>query len=209
MSMTFLVNISETDDSYANHPENFIEIDPSNDYFIFSDGSTAVADGEAIPSSDELNEAMTILPLSGEEYISKIFLADVSENLLREIHLSGNQNKRYVFCVSCDAATSTEPLLQLWDNSLKNSFDYQILGEGEERDSNIKGVVTTSGLPGVDWEGIKLAGDDESHILKLNNGSGKLTEATDLYFNIKARVLADFSDALETPIFYIKAYNTF
>jgi len=207
MNITSFVNISEVDDSYENHPENYLEFDPSNDYFIFSAGSVSVADGEPIPTSEQLNEAMTQLPEAGEEVIVKIFVADVSEDIIREIHLAGQQNKRYVFCVSADAATATEPVLQLWDNNLKNTFNYYVLGEGTETDSKVHGVVTTSGLPGVAWEGIKLAGSDASHVLYLNDESGKLTEAKDLYFNVYCKVSSDFEAALENPIFYTKCYQ--
>jgi hypothetical protein len=204
--MKFLVNVSSTDSSYVVAPSNFIEIEP-DDYFIFSLGSADVADGKPIPSTEQLNAAASIIPDSGIEYISKVFLADVSENLLREIHLLG-QNKRYVFCVSFDAPTATEPVLELWDNGDYDTYNFQMLGEGTPANSLIRGIMTNLGLPGEDWIGKHLAGGADDYRLLLNDGSGRLLVAADLYFNLKAEVIPTLDAAIETPRFLIKFYST-
>lgn len=205
--MKFLVNITNIDNSYIDAPSNFLEL-ASNDYFIFTTGSADIADGKPIPISEQLNQAMTILPESGESIISKIFVADVSANIIKEIKLSGRKNKRYVFCVSFDLPTATEPLLELWDTENYNTIDFQMLGSGIPNNSSIKGIVTTSGLPGESWLGTPLAGSLDDNRLLLNNGDGKLNNAKDLYFNIYAKVKSNFYTAFESPRFLIKFYQT-
>jgi hypothetical protein len=202
--MEFLVNISNVDDSYINHPENFLELE-EEDFFIFSAGSTDVADGKPIPTSEQLNQAMTILPEGGESIISKIFVADMSAGIIREIKLAGRQNKRYVFCVSIEASTITEPVLELWDTNSYNTYNFQILGSGTPANSNIRGIVTTNAAPGSDsWLGKALAGGSDDNRLLLNDGDGKLLIAKDLYFNLYAKVQYNFTTDFESPKFLVK-----
>lgn len=202
--MKFLVNVSSVDSSYAVAPGNFVEI-ASDDYFIFSLGSADVADGHPIPITEQLNAAASIIPESGIDYISKVFLADVSENLIKEIHLFG-LNKQYVFCVSFDLATATEPVLELWDNGNFNTYNYQMLGAGTPNNSLIGGIVTNLGLPGDDWIDKHLAGSADINRLLLNDGSGKVLTPVDLYFNLQAEIISSLVAAIESPRFLIKFY---
>ena len=206
MAMKFLVNITSTDDSYTAHPEYFLEL-AAGDYFIFSAGSADVADGQPIPTAAELTAALTVLPLSGTEEISKIFVADISAGIIREIPLSGQQNKRYVFCVSFYAATIDEPVLELWDTISYDTTLLQMLGAGTPANSNIRGIVTTSGLPDGGWTGKALAGALNANRLLLNDGTGALTVAKDLYFNMYGQVRSTLVTAFENVKFLIQYYQ--
>jgi len=201
--MKFLVNTTLTDLSYSAAPANFLEV-AIGDYFIFSQGSVNVADGQSIPTEEELNQALLIIPNSGSIIIPKIFIADISAGIIKEIKLQ-SANARYVFCVSFDAQTGTEPVFEVWDAS-GNTYTSQILGLGTPNNSYVRGVLTNLGLPGVNWLGTPLAGDLSANHLLLNNGLGRLLVATDLYFNLKASINSTFNTQLETPKMYIKFY---
>jgi len=89
------VNItSDTNQPYSSHPANYKDMAPE-DYLIFSKGSDKVANGEPIPSEDDLDEAATRIEIIEETEIPKCFLAKVSENKLYEIPgaNSGNHQK--------------------------------------------------------------------------------------------------------------------
>lgn len=207
MALKVYVNTSTNDLSRIASPSDFVEINLTNDYFVFSNGSDIVKDGEPIPSEISLTQAGVIID-DVDVTVPHYFLADMSDLLLKEIHNAGNQNKRYVFCFSFDAATASEPMLELWDNSTMDSINLYSLGEGSEEDSWWKGVVTTDALPGVNWVGNPLAGASDGHFLRLNNGNGALIVAKDLYCNLKIIVPANFTQAgVEKPIFAVK-YTT-
>jgi len=201
--MKFLVNTTLTDLSYSAAPANFLEV-ALGDYFIFSTGSANVADGQPIPTEEELNQALLLIPNSGSTLILKMFVADISAGIIREIKLQ-SANAQYVFCASFDAQTGTEPVFEVWDGS-GNTITSQILGLGIPNNSYIKGVLTNLGLPGVNWLGTPLAGDLSANRLSLNDGLGRLLVATDLYFNLKAYINSVFITKLETPKMYIKFY---
>jgi hypothetical protein len=183
----------------------FEEIDTDNDSLIFSAGSDSVKDQEPLPSQTQLNSA-GILLTGIEQTVPHYFLADISAVLLKEIHNMGNKDKMYVFCFSFDAATASEPVLELWDDDTMDSIDLYSLGEGDSDDSWWKGIVTTDGTPpGADWVGSKLAGAADGHFLWLNRENGALTVAKDLYCQLKVIVPANFTVAsTEHPIFAVK-----
>lgn len=203
-SLKFLINNSNTDDSYANHPENFIEVDEDADELIFSGGSVDVADGQAIPTEEELNRAATLYDAISDVIVSKYFLASIGLGLLKEVKLAGNQNKRYVFCASFDGATATEPLLEAWDNENLNTVLLNCLGNGSPSQSWFRAKCTTDGLPLPDWAGTHLAGSGASYHVLLNNGGGALSGAKDLYFNFKIVIPAgEDTPAVFTPVLLI------
>lgn len=183
---------------------DWVEVNKSTDTFIFSNGSDVVKDGEPIPGSSYLNAAGIIL--SGvEQVVPHYFLADFSDNLLKEIHNAGNQNKRYVFCFSFDGATASEPVLEMWDNTSLNTTNIYSLGAGTSSNSWFRGIVTTTVAPRNNWLGYKLAGSVDTHFLWLNNQLGALTAAKNLYCNFKVVVPASFPNAAaEAPIMVVK-----
>jgi hypothetical protein len=183
-NVTIAINNSSTDSPYGTSGVSWVDVSLGNDSLIFSNGSDTVADGEVIPSESDYIQAGVVLT-GAEQIVPHYFLADVSESELKEIFLAGNQNKRYVFAVDFDAATASEPVLEIWDDATFLTIDSTSLGAGTASNSWWRGITTTSGLPGTDWAGTILAGSSANHFLYLNNGSGALTVATTLYFNLK------------------------
>jgi len=190
--MILRVNTSEVDNTYVAAPGNFVTVE-AGDVLIFSAGSAVVKDGESIPNQTELNKAATILDPLLPTVVAHYFLADSSVNLLKEIHLAGNQNKRYVFCLSFDGATASEPQLEAWDDIGLVTYDLGCLGTGVPNSSWYKGVCTTSSAPGASWLGTPLAGSGATNIILLNDGSGALSGAADLYFNFHVKIPAAYT----------------
>ena len=205
MALKVYVNTSTNDLTRIASPGDFVELNLASDYLIFSNGSDVVKDGEPIPSEIALNQAGVIID-TVDVIVPHYFLADISAVLLKEIHNMGNKDKMYVFCFSFDAATASEPMLELWDDDTMDSIDLYSLGEADEDDSWWRGIVTTDGTaPGADWVGSKLAGASDGHFLRLNRGNGALTVAKDLYCQLKVIVPANFTVAsTEHPIFAVK-----
>ncbi len=193
------INNSLTDGTYAANPSNYVTLDTAKDYFIFSQGSATVADGQAIPSQDDLNRAGVVISAVSAVTVPKYFLADVSVNLLKEIKLSGNNSNRYVFCASFDGATASEPILEAWDDDNLNTYTLTCLGAGTPNSSWFKAICTTHSAPSYGWAGTPLAGTGASNSVLLNGGLGALTVATDLYFNLKIIIPAGSVAALYTP----------
>ena len=189
----------------STNPADFVEMSLTNDKFIFSAGSDVVKDGEPIPTTQQLNSAgMRII--SSDVECPHFFLADALPTpLLKEIHNAGNQDKRYVFCVAFDAETASEPVLELWDDVDLDTIANYCLGAGVANDSFFRGITTTAGLPSYPWTGKRLAGSGDNHFLWLNNESGALSGATDLYFNLRITIPASFGNAAaEAPVMVIK-----
>jgi hypothetical protein len=182
----------------------WISVDPNNDYFIFSQGSGAglgVSDGDAIPAESLLNRYAVVLDDTNPVVVPKYFLADYSTNLLKEIKLAGNQNKQYVFAADFDGATATEPQLEAWDTLAMTSAIIVALGNGTPNSSWYRAVATLSALPGADWVGIPLGGNNTSNVLLLNEGNGPLTGASTLYFNFKITIPGGYvTPGVHTPI---------
>jgi len=204
MSLKIYANIGSGDLARDESGSDFTEMNLANDKLIFSAGSDTVKDGEPIPTVQQLNSAAILITTIDVE-VAHFFLADFSENELKEIHLAGNQNKQYVFCAAFDAPTASEPILEIWDDQDCDSIDGYFLGESVANSSFFRGITTTDGLPGEDWTGKRLAGSSDNHFLWLNNGSGALSVAKDLYWNLRITVPASFSSAAaETPCIVIK-----
>jgi len=183
-SLVISVNHDTQDEVYGASGVEWEDINISNDSLIFTNGSTAVADGEPIPSESELNSAGVLLT-GTEQVVPKYFLADISDDELKEIFNMGNQNKRYVMAFDFDGATASEPVLELWDDSDLDSIANVSLGEGVASSSWWRGITTTDALPGADWVGNRLAGSSTGHFLWLNDESGALSGADTLYCNLK------------------------
>jgi hypothetical protein len=203
-NLTLLINNTLTDIAVVNIGTDWIAVDPNADTFIFSQGGGSVADGQVIPSESLLNRYAVQLDDTNPVTVPKYFLADFSANLLKDVKLAGNQNKRYVFAASFDGATATEPILECWDTSNMDTILSAALGAGTPSASWYKGVCTTSALPGVNWVGVALAGDGISNSILLNNGAGALSGAGILYFNFKVVIPGGYlTPGLYTPIMAI------
>jgi len=201
------LNADTQDVPYGSSGVEWVDLDLDNDFLIFTGGSDVVEDGEPIPSASQLTQA-GILLTGSEQTVDLYLLADISANLLKEINNMGNQNKRYVMAFVFDGPTASEPVLEAWDNDSMNSINNASLGAGVATSSWLRGIVTTAGLPGVNWTGQRLAGASDGHFLKLNNDSGALTTAKTLYCNLKLVIPSTQTEGLaETPVLVCK-YTT-
>lgn len=204
MALTIYVNNGASDVPLNFSGSTWTEIDTINDTLIFSNGSDVVADGLAIPSDSQLNSAAPILT-GLEQTVSKYFLADNSANILREIFNMGSGNKRYVMAFDFDAATVSEPVLEVWDDTNLNTIAGTVLGAGVPTSSWYRGITTTDGLPGVGWTGYRLAGSSDTHFLWLNNENGPLLVASTLYCQLKIVIpSSQTTGGTAIPVFAIK-----
>jgi hypothetical protein len=205
--VTLRINHSIIDTAYADQDSavnNFIDVDDVNDIFYFNEGSDVVADGEVLPSETDLNRAATLVSAIAAVEVGKYFLGDASDGLLKEIFLAGSGNYQYVFCCSFDGDTATEPQLEAWDDDDMDSILLQTLGLGTPANSWYKGICTTTNPPGAAWTGTPLAGSGASNVILLNDGSGALALATDLYFNFHISIPAgSFTPAIANPVLAI------
>ena len=185
-------NVSAVDSNYVTAPGNFVTVD-TGDILIFSAGSAIVIDGAVIPSETDLKRAATKLNPLASTIVAHYFLADLSVNLLKEIHLAGNGDYKYVFCVSFDGATASEPQLEAWDDATLASYILGCLGSGQPSNSWYKAICTTTTNPGATWAGTPLAGSGVSNVILLNAGAGALTVAKDLYFNFHVKIPSGYA----------------
>lgn len=189
-NLTCLVNKTNGSVNYATTPANFILLDLTNDYLIWSAGSAAVADGEDEPTPSELTAAATKISTSQDVEVAHCIAYDDSDGIgtLREID-GMNENKRFVFGFSFDGATASEPQLEAWDDDNHDSTDNHVLGNGTPASSMLKGVCTTNSLPGASWVGSALSG--ASNVILLNDGNGALDDlesgesSQELYANLR------------------------
>jgi hypothetical protein len=208
-TLTIAMNTDATQDlAYGTSGVDWVDFDAAADYILFSAGTAGVvADGEDLPTVTERNQAGMVITGSEQE-VTHYFLADNSDDELKEMFLAGNKNKRYVFAFDFDGATSSEPVLEVWDDTDLDSITNHSLGAGTASSSWIRGITTTAGLPGADWVGSRLAGAASGNYLNLNNGSGALSGATTLYCQLKVIVPASYNySGAETPVFVVK-YTT-
>jgi len=195
------INYVDADVDYATTPADYITLDLINDYLIWSKTLNDLMTHE--PTADELNAAAEIIDPSLAVTVAKCLLMDYSHDVggsyYTHLVKGMSENKKFVYCFSFDAATATEPQLEAWDDSGHTTIVKHVLGAGTPANSMMKGVCTTVTLPGVGWAGIALAGG--SNVLLLNDGSGALSVAKDLYANLKIVIPAAYSTpAAETFI---------
>ncbi len=205
-TLTFRVNKGDPDIEYGGTGADYIDVNLTLDYLIWTAGSDDVKDGEDEPSQDELNQASSIISASADVDVAHCLLYDYSALKLEEVEGMG-ENKQYVFCFSFDGALASEPQLEAWDNSNHNSIIKNVFGaEQTGVDSFIKGKCTTLNPPGAGWDGDPIAGSDA---LGLNDGSIPDTpdtgETVDLYCNLKIVIPQDYdTPAIEGFVFTIR-----
>jgi len=184
---------------------NFVTVDLTNDKFIWSDGSTAVADGQNTPTEAELNEAAPLVPASTPYEVPYLFLLDFSATgmELKLMDLAGSGNHRYVIRFEFDAGTATEPTLEAWDDNGHDSNDLECLGAGTGADSYIRVVRTTDGAPGSGWSGTPISGASNKSL--MNGGAGALGSGSHtIYYNIKVVIPVGATPAAETPVLTVR-----
>ena len=203
VALTVLVNYVDADVNYQTTPADYIAMDLTNDYLIWTEGDATVKDLMlAEPTSDQLNTAATKIDPDVTKTVDKCLLMDYSHDVggayYTHLVLGMSENKRYVYGFSFDGATASEPQLEAWDDSDHDSTDKNVLGDGTPADSFVKAVCTTDSLPGGSWAGSALAG---ANVLQLNNGNGALAAlgsgetSQELYANLKIVIPA----AYDTP----------
>ena len=182
------------------------DLDLNNDTLIFTAGSNVVKDGEPLPSQSDLVQAGVVLT-GAQIVVDKYLLSDASSATLKEISLMGNNTNRYVMAFDFDNLTASEPVLELWDDTLLNTVANITLGAGVPNNSWWRGVVTTDGAPSAGWAltGSRLAGASSGNFLLLNNGNGALPSATTLYANLAIVIPASASTGGSVvPVFVVK-----
>jgi len=204
MALTVYCNTGTSDQELGTSGAEFTEFSEGNDTLIFSAGSNVVKDGEPLPSQSDLIQAGVILT-GVQQVVSLYLLADLDANELKEIHNMGNQDKRYVMAFDFNAATASEPVFELWDDSNLNTIIGVTLGAGTPSSSWWRGITTTDGLPGSNWTGSRLAGSGSGYFLELNDGNGPLNGADTLYCQLKIVIPATATTGgSAVPVFAIK-----
>jgi len=192
-TLQIYANLVDADVSYETTPADYILLDLSNDYLIWSEDLEDLMTHE--PTSDELNEHAIILT-DEERIVPELLVMDKSHDWGGEYYthlVKGmGENAQYVLCFSFDGATATEPQLEAWDDADHDSFAKDVLGLSVEGDSWVRAVCTTTAPAGTAWEGTAIAGSGATRVVKLNDGAGALSGAGSLYSNIKIVCPADY-----------------
>lgn len=199
------INFVDADVNYTTTPADFITLDLVNDYLIWSDSLADLMTHEPTPA--ELNAAASIIDPVNPVTIAKCLLMDYSHDVggsyYTHLVKGMSENKRYSYCFSFDGATATEPQLEAWDTSAHSTYVKNVLGAGTPANSMMKGICTTTSLPGAGWVGASLAGG--SNVLLLNDGNGALSGAGHLYANMKIKIPGGYATpAAETFVLTVR-----
>lgn len=212
-SMSFLVNFVDAVVSYFTTPADYILVDLTNDYLIWTKGDATVKDLMTHePTASELNAAAEVISDSVDVMMTLCLLMDYSHNIGGTFYthkvIGMGENKQYVYCFSFDGATATEPQLEAWDTSGHTTTDKHVLGAGTPASSMVKGKCTTITAPGASWAGTPIAG--ASNVILLNATDGALSDpgsglTNDLYCNLKIVLPTDYSTpSVETFVFTVR-----
>jgi hypothetical protein len=204
-TMQLGINYVDGDVSYTVTPADFIIMDLTNDYLIWSKSLDDLMTHEPTPT--ELNAAAEIIDPSVAVTVTKCLLMDYSHNVggsyYTHLVKGMGENKRYPFAFIFDDATATEPQLEAWDTSAHTTTNKHVLGAGTPANSMAKAVCTTTSLPGAGWAGAAIAG--ASNVLLLNDGNGAIALASNLYANLKIVIPANYSTpAAETFVWTVR-----
>ena len=103
-TLTIRVNYVDSDVNYDTTPADFIDLDLTNDYLIWTEGDSVVKDlMVSEPTVGQLNTAATLIDPDVAKTVAKCLLMDYSHNVdgAYYTHLvkGMSENKRYVFCL--------------------------------------------------------------------------------------------------------------
>lgn len=203
-TLSIVFNNTSTDQVYPTG--TWITATAGTDYLIFS-GSSSLAGG-SIPSSFTLSSSAVLLTGS-QIIVPYYYLAHPGGPNTYAIPNMGNGNFRYVMGFVFSGATTSEPVLEIWDDIGLSSTNDVSLGLGTPNNSFFRGITTTAGSPGANWTGSPLAGSANGNFLWLNNQSGALTGATNLYCNLQVIIPATQTNGgAETPVLVVKFTTT-
>jgi hypothetical protein len=204
--LTPIINYVDSTVAYATTPADYIALDLTNDYLIWTAGDTVVKDLMTHePTAGELNAAASVID-TVDVLVALCLLMDYSHNVGGAYYthkvLGMSENKAYVFGFSFDGATATIPQLEAWDDSGHTTQAKHVLGANTPANSFIKAVKTTGGtLPGAGWVGTAIAG--AANVLALDTAA--LVAAKDLYANIKIVIPASYATpAAETFVLTVR-----
>ena len=195
-TMDLYVNYVDATVPIATTLGDYILVDLTNDYLIWTAGSPVVTDLMTHePTPTELQGAATVIDALLPVTVPYCMLMDYSHNIggtyYTHIIKGMSENKRYVFGFRFLGSTATEPQLEAWDDITHTTFHTNVLGFNVANNSMVKAVCTTVALPGTNWTGTSLAGS--TNIVLLNAGLGALTTSKDLYANIKIILPANYA----------------
>lgn len=206
-TLTALVNYVDAAVNYQTTAADYIAMDLTNDYLIWTQGDATVKDLMlAAPLSAELTAAATVIDPDVAKTVNMCLLYDHSHNVGGAYYthkvIGMGENKRYVFAFSFDGDTASEPQLEAWDTSAHTTTANKCLGDGTPANSMVKAVCTTSSLPGTSWAGTAIAGSGAGRFIQLNDGNGALAAlasgetSQELYANIKIVIPAAYASAV-------------
>lgn len=206
MSLTVHINCDSQDEPLNTSGVDWTEFTELSDQIIFTAGNDEVEDGADIPTQAQLISSGVILT-GNQIIVDNYLLQDTSEVLLKSINNMGNQNKKYIIAFDFSAGTASSPNFEVYDDFNLNSANGTMLGAGTPSSSFIRGIVTTSSLPGANWivGATRMAGSSDGNYLDLNDGLGFLTEAKTLYANICVVIPASQTTGFSTnPVWVCK-----
>jgi hypothetical protein len=212
-SLSIRANLVDADIPYVTTPADYITLDLTNDYLIWSENLEDLMTHE--PTADELNAHAVIIDELANKTVPECLVMDYSHNWggVYYTHLikGMGENKRYVFGFSFDGDTANEPQLEAWDDSDHDTIDKHVLGDGTPANSMVKAICTTGALPGASWVGTSIAGSSVTRIIKLNDGNGALPilesgeTSQELYANIKIEIpMAYATPAVESFVLTVR-----
>lgn len=209
-TLTVRINYVDPDVKFATTPADYITLDLTNDYLIWTEGDAVVKTlMTAEPTPTQLNAAATIIDPLAAKTVAKCLLMDSSAlgGYYTRLVQGMGLDKKFVFCFSFDAPTATEPQLEAWDTTAHATHVKNVLGLTVPANSMVKGVCTTTDGPGALWVGTSLSGD--LNFLLLNDGSGALITAKDLYANLKIVIPAAYATPASEAFVFTIRYNWF
>lgn len=201
VALKVLINYVDADVNYETTPSDYIEMDLTNDYLIWTESDAVVKDLMTHePLASELNTAATRIDPDVAVTVAKCLLMDYSHDVggsyYTHLVKGMGENKRYCYAFSFDGGTASEPQLEAWDDDTHLTTDLNVLGVGTPANSFLKGICTTASLPGADWVGAAIAG---ANVLQLNNGNGALSAlgsgetSQELYCNLLIKISAAYA----------------
>lgn len=188
-TLAFWINHVDAAVAYATTPADYKLVDLTDDFLLWTSGSTVVINHmTSPPTAGELNAAATLIPDTGSTTVPICFYQDTDANPCLHTVIGMGIDGRYVFCFRFDGATATIPRLEAWDTSAHLTSILNVLGLGTPANSFVKAIKTTDATPGAGWvaagQGTALAG--ALNYLELDTAA--LTTAKDLYANIAIRI---------------------
>lgn len=206
-TLEIFINNSSEDVSYGSSASLYEQIAIGNDYLIASTSPSLA--GASIPSSFTLNSAGIFLNGSQQVFPFYYLAHPGGSPETYAIPLMGSGNFQNVLAFVFSGATTSEPVLEVWDNSGLSTINDISLGAGTPSNSWIYGIQTTTGLPGINWSGSPLAGSSNGNFLYLNGGGGALTGAAVLTCNLQIIVPASQTQGMaEIPVLVCKYTTT-